>query len=219
MPKLCSAKGDFSEYRNSYIEEYIWCIYWNNLSELHIIRLQTVTGCPFFPNGRFPLISDQDLNPVFIFAFQLRQKQSINKILLWYTIVTSHFISVILICLYNSYNSQIYTNYNITKWTHSKHKFLVSLSSVVIKIFTFEWSGLKPSWKLGKTLFLKTSTSQCHSGVVAWTCNPATSESEFRNSVGSIKVRGNSPLIGRWIVWPPVIQHKERNLAKQGDLT
>ena len=44
-------------------------------------------------------------------------------------------------------------------------------------------------------------------GVVACTCNPATLEAEFRNRVGSIPVGGNSPLIGGWIVWPPVIQH------------
>ena len=44
-------------------------------------------------------------------------------------------------------------------------------------------------------------------GVVACTCNPAALEAEFRNSVGSVPVGGNSPSIGGWIVWPPVIQH------------
>ena len=44
-------------------------------------------------------------------------------------------------------------------------------------------------------------------GVVACMCNPATLEAEFRNGVGSIPVGGNSPSIGGWIVWPPVIQH------------
>ena len=37
-------------------------------------------------------------------------------------------------------------------------------------------------------------------GVVACTCNPAALEAEFRNSVGSIPVGGNSPSIGGWIV-------------------
>ena len=37
-------------------------------------------------------------------------------------------------------------------------------------------------------------------GVVACICNPATSEAEFRNDVGSVPVGGNSPLIGGWIV-------------------
>ena len=44
-------------------------------------------------------------------------------------------------------------------------------------------------------------------GVVTCTCNPATLEAEFRNGVGSIPVGGNSPSIGGWIVWSPVIQH------------
>ena len=44
-------------------------------------------------------------------------------------------------------------------------------------------------------------------GVVGWTCNPATLEAEFWNGVGSIPVGGNSPSIGGWIVRPPVIQH------------
>ena len=37
-------------------------------------------------------------------------------------------------------------------------------------------------------------------GVVACTCNPATLEAEFWNSVGSIPVGGNSPSIGGWMV-------------------
>ena len=37
-------------------------------------------------------------------------------------------------------------------------------------------------------------------GVVAFTCNPVTLEVEFRNGVGSVPVRCNSPLIGEWIV-------------------
>ena len=37
-------------------------------------------------------------------------------------------------------------------------------------------------------------------GVVACTCNPATFEAQFRNSVGSIPVGGNNPSIGEWIV-------------------
>ena len=42
--------------------------------------------------------------------------------------------------------------------------------------------------------------------VVAWTCNSATLEAEFRNGLESIPVGVNSPSIGGWIVWPPVIQ-------------
>ena len=37
-------------------------------------------------------------------------------------------------------------------------------------------------------------------GVVACTCNPATLEAKFRNSVSLIPVEGNSPSIGGWIV-------------------
>ena len=56
-------------------------------------------------------------------------------------------------------------------------------------------------------------------GVVACTCNQATSEAKFRNGVGSILVGGNSPSIGWWIVCPLVIQHKEKSLSKSWDLT
>ena len=55
-------------------------------------------------------------------------------------------------------------------------------------------------------------------GEVAFTCNPATLEAEFQNSLGSIPVAGNSPSIGGWIVWPLVIQHKQKNLTKYWDL-
>ena len=37
-------------------------------------------------------------------------------------------------------------------------------------------------------------------GAVACPCNPATSEVEFRNVVGSIPVGGNSSSIGGWTV-------------------
>ena len=37
--------------------------------------------------------------------------------------------------------------------------------------------------------------------------NPATLGAGFRGGVGPIPVGGNSPLIGGWTVWPPVIQH------------
>ena len=37
-------------------------------------------------------------------------------------------------------------------------------------------------------------------GVVACTCNPATLEAEFWNSVGLIPVGDNSPSISGWIV-------------------
>ena len=36
--------------------------------------------------------------------------------------------------------------------------------------------------------------------VVAWTCNPATLEAEFWNSVGLISVGCNSPSVFGWIV-------------------
>ena len=42
------------------------------------------------------------------------------------------------------------------------------------------------------------------------TCNPASLEAELWNGVGGENwglVGGNSPLIGGWIVRPPVIQH------------
>ena len=54
---------------------------------------------------------------------------------------------------------------------------------------------------------------------MACTCNPATFEAEFRNGVGSIPVGGNSLSIGGCIVWPPVIQGKDRTLIKYWDLT
>ena len=37
---------------------------------------------------------------------------------------------------------------------------------------------------------------QGHGHGVACTCNPATLDAEFRNGLGSIPVRGNSPSIG-----------------------
>ena len=40
---------------------------------------------------------------------------------------------------------------------------------------------------------------------------------EFRNSVGLIPVKGKIPSVGGWIMWPPVIQHKERYLSKYWD--
>ena len=47
-------------------------------------------------------------------------------------------------------------------------------------------------------------------GVMACTWNPANLEAEFWNGMSSIPVGGNGPLIDRWIVWPPKIQHKEK---------
>ena len=47
-----------------------------------------------------------------------------------------------------------------------------------------------------------------HANVVACICNPATLEAAFQNGAGSVPVGGNSPSIGGWIVWPPVIQRK-----------
>ena len=38
------------------------------------------------------------------------------------------------------------------------------------------------------------------SGVAACTCDPATLEAKFWNSVGLTPVKGNSPSIGGWIV-------------------
>ena len=48
-------------------------------------------------------------------------------------------------------------------------------------------------------------------------CNPVTLEAEFRVGVDSIPVEGKCPSIDGWTVWPPVIQHKERSLAKYWD--
>ena len=56
-------------------------------------------------------------------------------------------------------------------------------------------------------------------GVVPCNCNPDALEAEFRNGVGLIPVRGNSPSMGGWIVWPPAIQQKERSLNKYWDPT
>ena len=61
--------------------------------------------------------------------------------------------------------------------------------------------------------------SQTKPDVVVCTCNPATLKAKFLNGVDSIPVGGNSPSIGEWIVWPPVIQHKDRSLTKYWDLT
>ena len=55
-------------------------------------------------------------------------------------------------------------------------------------------------------------------GVVACTYNPATLEVDFRNGVGPIPVEGNSTSLGGWIVWPPVVQHKEKDLTKNWNL-
>ena len=65
----------------------------------------------------------------------------------------------------------------------------------------------------------KWTISKESKSVVACTCNSATLEAEFRNGVGSILAEGNSPSIGGWIVWAPVIQHKERSLTKYWNLT
>ena len=64
--------------------------------------------------------------------------------------------------------------------------------------------GLRPKSALGSCI------------IYYW--NPLSSEAEFRNSVGLIPVGGNSPSIGRWIVRPPVIQHKETKLTKYWDV-
>ena len=53
------------------------------------------------------------------------------------------------------------------------------------------------------------------SGVVAYTYNSNTGS---RDRVGSKPVTDNNPAMGGWIVWPPVLQHKERNLTRLWDL-
>ena len=50
-------------------------------------------------------------------------------------------------------------------------------------------------------------------------CNPAILEAKFRNRVGLIIVEGKSSAVGGWIVWLPLIQHKERSVTKYWDLT
>ena len=57
-----------------------------------------------------------------------------------------------------------------------------------------------------------------HSSVMTCTCSPGTLEAEFWNGVSWIPFGGNSPLIGGWIVWPLVIQHKEKSRTKYWDL-
>ena len=54
-------------------------------------------------------------------------------------------------------------------------------------------------------------------GVVENTCNPDSLEAEFQNGLGLILVGGNSPSLGGVIVWPSVIQHKEKGLTKYWD--
>ena len=51
-------------------------------------------------------------------------------------------------------------------------------------------------------------------GVVACIYIPATLETEFRNSRGSISVGGKCPSIDGWTVRPSAIQHRDRNLTK-----
>ena len=53
---------------------------------------------------------------------------------------------------------------------------------------------------------------------MAYICNSAALETEFPNSVGSTPVGRNSPSLGGWIVWPPLMQHKSRSLTKYWDL-
>ena len=67
----------------------------------------------------------------------------------------------------------------------------------------------KPFYNVKATFisFLILSWLTYEPGAVACTCNPATFKAEFRNSMGSIPVRVNSPLVGGQIVWPSVIQH------------
>ena len=55
-------------------------------------------------------------------------------------------------------------------------------------------------------------------GVVACTCNSSTLEEEFRKGVYLLPVGSSSPSIGEWIIWPPVIWCKARNLTKYWDL-
>lgn len=50
--------------------------------------------------------------------------------------------------------------------------------------------------------------------LVAFNCEPAILETEFRNNCISIPVGVNSLSIGEWIVRPPVIQDKERYLTE-----
>lgn len=71
------------------------------------------------------------------------------------------------------------------------------------------------------SLQIKANLSQNVAWCSACTCNPATLEAKFRNSVGSIPVWVDSPSIDEWIVWPPaiVIQDKDRILAKYWNLT
>ena len=51
-----------------------------------------------------------------------------------------------------------------------------------------------------KLLQVRWKVSAGWPGVVAYTCNPATLEVKFWNSVGSVPVRNNSPSICGWIV-------------------
>ena len=63
----------------------------------------------------------------------------------------------------------------------------------------FRYHSFSTFTKLSEKLTFRTPNTLMP-GVVACTCNPATLEAKFRNSVGSIPVGGNSPSIGGWIV-------------------
>ena len=70
---------------------------------------------------------------------------------------------------------------------------------VWLQVFSMLWFSWYTSW-------------------VACICNPNTLETTFWNGVGSITIGGSNPSICGWIVWPPVIQLRERSLSKYWDL-
>ena len=49
------------------------------------------------------------------------------------------------------------------------------------------------------------SNQYVYKQLTEFTCDPATLEAEFWTSVGLIPVAGNSPSVGQWVLWPPVI--------------
>ena len=102
----------------------------------------------------------------------------------------------------------------ILTWYFSKYIYTLVHQTTylyIAKVIYFLW-----------TVFFLASFSlkiQFRPGVVTCNCNPATLDADFPSFVVLIQDGSNSPSIGGWIVWPPVIQHKEKSLNKYRNLT
>ena len=87
---------------------------------------------------------------------------------------------------------------NSFKCMHASKKSLNTKINKILRITVFFWQHYL------NDQFLK-EMSWNQPGVVACTCNPAFLMAQFWDGVGLIPVGGNSPSIGGWIMWPPVI--------------